>query len=77
MKPQISSMAADKMISSFSEISDNNAAPIDFHAMAERVAAATKKAAHAPVVEQSGMLKQLWNGLVEDFKGVSAKPAAA
>ncbi|KAH0003321.1 hypothetical protein KCU78_g13966, partial [Aureobasidium melanogenum] len=77
MKPQINSMAADKIISNFSEVSDNNAMTIDFHGMAERIAAATQKAAQAPIAEQTSILKQLWKGIVEDFKGVQTKPGAA
>ncbi|KAG9515541.1 hypothetical protein KCU99_g5683, partial [Aureobasidium melanogenum] len=77
MKPQINSMAADKIISNFSEVSDNNAMTIDFHGMAERIAAATQKATQAPIAEQTSILKQLWKGIVEDFKGVQTKPVAA
>ncbi|CAD0023532.1 unnamed protein product [Aureobasidium pullulans] len=73
----ISTMANDKIISNFSEVSDNNAMPIDFHAMADRVAAATQKAVKAPLAEQTSIVKQLWKGLVEDFQGVHAKPIAA
>ncbi|KEQ87876.1 hypothetical protein M438DRAFT_343001 [Aureobasidium pullulans EXF-150] len=77
IRPQISTMANDKIISNFSEVSDNNAMPIDFHAMADRVAAATQKAVKAPLAEQTSIMKQLWKGLVEDFQGVHAKPIAA
>ncbi|KAK6007609.1 hypothetical protein QM012_004423 [Aureobasidium pullulans] len=77
MKPQINTMAADKIISNFSEVSDNNAMTIDFHGMAERIAAATQKAAQAPIAEQTSIMKQLWKGIVEDFKGVQAKPVVA
>ncbi|KAG9688939.1 hypothetical protein KCU86_g15609, partial [Aureobasidium melanogenum] len=77
MKPQINTMAADKIISNFSEVSDNNAMTIDFQGMAERIAAATQKAAQAPIAEQTSILKQLWKGIVEDFKGVQTKPVAA
>ncbi|KAG9992913.1 hypothetical protein KCU78_g19157, partial [Aureobasidium melanogenum] len=77
MKPQINTMAADKIISNFSEVSDNNAMTIDFQGMAERIAAATQKAAQAPIAEQTSILKQLWKGIVEDFKGVPTKPVAA
>ncbi|KAG9690616.1 hypothetical protein KCU76_g8035, partial [Aureobasidium melanogenum] len=77
MKPQINTMAADKIISNFSEVSDNNAMTIDFQGMAERIAAASQKAAQAPIAEQTSILKQLWKGIVEDFKGVQAKPVAA
>ncbi|TIA46363.1 hypothetical protein D6C79_05240 [Aureobasidium pullulans] len=77
IRPQISTMANDKIISNFSEVSDNNAMPIDFHAMADRVAAATQKAVKAPLAEQTSIVKQLWKGLVEDFQGIHAKPIAA
>ncbi|CAD0109331.1 unnamed protein product [Aureobasidium uvarum] len=77
MKPQINTMAADKIISNFSEVSDNNAMTIDFHGMAERIAAATQKAAQAPMAEQTSILKQLWKGIVEDFRGVQTKPVVA
>lgn len=77
MKPQINTMAADKIISNFSEVSDNNAMTIDFHGMAEKIAAATQKAAQAPIAEQTSILKQLWTGIIEDFKGVQAKPVTA
>jgi hypothetical protein len=77
MKAEINTMAADQIVSNFSEVSDNNAMTIDFHGMAERIAAATHKAGQAPIMEQTSILKQLWKGIVEDFQSVQAKPVAA
>lgn len=76
MKGEINTMSPDKIISNFSEVSDNNAMTIDFHGMAEKIAAATQKAAKAPIAEQTSILKQLWKGVVEDFQSVQAKPMA-
>jgi hypothetical protein len=50
---------------------------IDFHGMAEKIAAATQKASQAPIMEQTSILKQLWKGVVEDFQSVQAKPTVA
>lgn len=68
MKPTISSLSADNTVSAMSEVHDNAAAPIDFHAISEQVVAMAEKV-KAPVVEQSGALKQLWNGLLDDIAG--------
>jgi hypothetical protein len=77
MKAEINTMAADQIVSNFSEVSDNNAMTIDFHGMAEKIAAATQKASQAPIMEQTSILKQLWKGVVEDFQSVQAKPTVA
>ncbi|KAI5256706.1 hypothetical protein E4T42_01440 [Aureobasidium subglaciale] len=77
MKAEINSVAADKIISNFSEVSDNNAMTIDFHGMAERIAAVTQKVAQVPVAEQTSILKQLWKGVVEDFQGGHTKAVVA
>jgi hypothetical protein len=77
MKAEINTMTPDKIVSNFSEVSDNTAMTIDFHGMAERIAAATQKASKAPMVEQTSILKQLWKGMVEDFQSVQPKPVAA
>lgn len=75
MKPTISTMSADTSnIHAMSEVHDNSAAPIDFHAISESVVRATNKI-KAPVVEQGGVLKTLWDGIVEDIRG--AKKATA
>lgn len=75
MVNSISTDGADSRISTIAELHDNNAAAIDFHAMAERVAAAAKKNV-GPMMEQSSVLKQLWASIVEDFRGQSAKASA-
>jgi len=76
MKPTISTMSADTSnIHAMSEVHDNSAAPIDFHAMAESVVKVTNKI-KAPLVDESGIMKTLWNGLVEDIRGTTKKAAA-
>ncbi|GAB7348063.1 hypothetical protein MBLNU459_g6097t1 [Dothideomycetes sp. NU459] len=76
MRPTISTMSADTSnIHAMSEVTDNSAAPIDFHAMAESVVKATNKI-KAPIVEQSGIVKTLWDGMVEDIRGTTKKAAA-
>ncbi|KAL1304809.1 hypothetical protein AAFC00_003737 [Neodothiora populina] len=76
LKPTVNSISTngdDSRISTISELSDNSAMAIDFTAMAERVATATKRNM-APMMEQSSILKQLWDGLVEDLRGQPTKP---
>lgn len=69
MKPTINAVSGDVGdISTIGEVHDNNAMPIDFMGMAERVAAAAKKNA-APMIEESSILRQIWSGIVEDFRG--------
>lgn len=76
MKPTISTMSADTSnIHAMSEMHDNSAAQIDFHAMAESVVKATNKIT-VPLVEQSGIMRTLWDGIVEDFRGTTKKVAA-
>lgn len=66
---------ADSRISTIAEMADDSALAIDFQGMAEKVAAATKKNV-APMVEQSSILRQLWMGVVEDFRGQPARATA-
>lgn len=79
LKPIVNSIStdgADGRISTLTEMSDNSAMSIDFTAMAERVTAATKKNV-APMVEQSSILRQLWAGIVDDFRGQPSKAQGA
>jgi hypothetical protein len=79
MKPEIHSLVADKIITNFSEATDNNAMHIDVGAMAQQVSAATQQqAVKAPVAdEQSSILKELWKGIVQDVQEIEAKSRAA
>lgn len=61
-------MSHDAIYSPLSDVHDNNAMPIDFHAMADKVAAATKRM-KVPVEEQAGLLKQLWSDMIDDVLG--------
>jgi hypothetical protein len=70
MRAEISTAAADSTHISapraFSEVHDNSA--IDVAGMAERVASATSVRSGASDGE-SGTLKQVWNGFLEDLFG--------
>jgi len=72
MKPQISTMSADAVFLPMSEMSDGNALNIDFHAMAERVSTNLRRM-RVPVEEQAGLMKQLWNDIVDDMVGANKK----
>jgi uncharacterized protein YjbJ (UPF0337 family) len=72
MRPEISLASADSTHyaspSAFTEVLDNNA--IDFQGMSEKL-----KSKAAEVVEESGEVKRLFNGLMDDIFG--AKKTAA
>lgn len=68
MKPQISTMSADAVYLPFGEHSDGHAMNVDFHAMAESVAANIRRM-KVPVEEQAGIMKQLWSDMVDDMLG--------
>lgn len=72
MKPQISTMSADAVFLPMSDMSDGNALNIDFHAMADRVSANLRRM-KVPVEEQAGLMKQLWNDIVDDMVGASKR----
>jgi len=76
MRPEISLVAADgthlATPSALREVHDNNAVDIDFSSMADRVAAAGRKAAAAVGAEQQGLVRQVWEGFVEDLFGGKA-----
>ena len=72
MKPEISAMSADAVILPMADLSDGHAMNVDFHAMADRVAANLKRM-QVPVEEQAGMMKQLWNDLVDDMLSIGKK----
>ncbi|KAK4955416.1 hypothetical protein LTR66_013456 [Elasticomyces elasticus] len=76
MRPQINTVSEDSAVSQLSDIHDNGAMNIDFHAVADKVAAAADKFKHVPVAEQATMIKTLWNGFVDDIVGPK-KPSAA
>lgn len=78
MRAQIVSLSADSNHSAISDLHDNNAMPIDFHAVTDRVAAVAsriKEETSANIVDDGGALKQLWNGLIEDIVGPKKKIA--
>ena len=77
MKPQISTMSLDAVYLPMSDLTDDHAMNVDFHAMADKVAFNVRRM-QVPVEEQAGMMKQLWGSLIDDmFASVSKKRAAA
>jgi hypothetical protein len=77
MKPEISTMSADAVFLPMSELTDNHAMNIDFHAMADRVAANLRQLGREGglgVEEQASIMKQVWADLVDDVvKAVGGK----
>lgn len=69
MKPQISTMSADAVFLPMSDLSDGHSLNIDFHAMADRVAANLRRM-QVPVEERASVAKQIWNDMVDDLLGV-------
>ena len=72
MKPEISTMSADAVFLPMADMSDGHAMNVDFHAMADKVAANLKRMS-VPVEEQAGIMKQLWNDMVDDMLGSGKK----
>jgi hypothetical protein len=77
MRPEIVTASADGThISSpraFSEVHDNSS--IDISAMAQQVATGIRAAAGASEGEAGGMVRTIWNGMMDDLFG--SKKAAA
>lgn len=59
-------MSADAVFLPMADMSDGHAMNIDFHAMADRVAANLKRM-KVPVEEQAGLMKQIWSDMVDDM----------
>lgn len=70
MKPQISTMSADAVFLPMADSHDGHGLNIDFHAMADRVAANLKRM-KVPAEEQAGLMKQLWDDMVDDIFGAA------
>lgn len=75
MKPEVSSMSADAIFLPMSDLHDGHAMDVDFHAMADTVAASLRRM-KVPVEEQAGMMKQIWNDMVDDMIGAAQRKAA-
>lgn len=58
-------MSADAVFLPMSDMSDGHSLNIDFHAMADRVAANLRRMS-VPVEEQASIMKQIWNDMVDD-----------
>lgn len=77
MRPTISTASLDSTHisapSAFAEVHDNSAMKIDFHDMADKVTSTVKKVADAEPAEKTGVLKELWNGFLDDVFGAKQK----
>lgn len=69
MKPEISVMSADAVYLPMSESTDGHAMNIDFHAMADRLAANLRRMS-VPVEEQASIMKQVFGDMVDDVMGL-------
>lgn len=69
-------MSLDSVFLPMAEMHDGHAMGVDFHAMADRVAA-NVRSLKAPVEEQASMMKQLWSDMVDDMLGLSKKKIVA
>ena len=58
-------MSADAVFLPMADMSDGHSLNIDFHAMADRVAANLGRAGKS-VEEQASIMKQLWGDIVDD-----------
>ena len=70
------SMSSDAVYLPMAEHSDGHAMNVDFHAMADAVAANIRRM-QVPVEEQASMMKQLWSGLVDDMLGAKKQHGRA
>jgi len=61
-------MSLDAVYLPMADSHDGHGLNVDFHAMADKVAANIKKM-KVPVEEQAGFMKQLWADMVDDMVG--------
>jgi len=76
MKPEISTMSIDTVFLPTFESDDGHGLNIDFHAMADKVAANLRRM-KVPVEEQAGLMKQIWSDMVDDILGGSKQKGGA
>lgn len=76
MKPEIEAASPDSVILPMADSHDGHANDIDFsrvsNFMAAGVASVTK-----PVEKQAGVLKEVWNSMLDDVMGGSSKKVAS
>ncbi|KAK1075149.1 hypothetical protein LTR74_000555 [Friedmanniomyces endolithicus] len=68
MRAEISSMSLDAVYLPMADSHDGHGLNVDFYAMADKVAANIKRL-QVPVEEQAGVMKQIWNDMVDDMVG--------
>ena len=75
VRPQISTVSADgthiDCPSAMSEVTDNHSIELDPYDLTGKVAAAAAKVAGMPVekMKESGVVAELWHGLLDDLLG--------
>ena len=69
MKPEVSAMSADAVYLPMSDLSDGHSLNVDFHAMADRVAA-NVRSMKVPIEEQAGLMKRIFGDMVDDVLGL-------
>ena len=76
VRPQISTISAEsthiQSPSAMREVTDNDAIDLDPYNLTKKVAVAAAKLGHIPAAkanEEVGALRELWNGLLDDFLG--------
>lgn len=75
MKAEISTTSADAVFMPMAESSDGHAMNIDFHAMADKVAANVREL-KIPVEEQASMMKQIWSDMIDDMLALNKKKSS-
>ena len=69
-------MSADAIYLPMADLSDGHALNVDFHAMADTVSARLRRRMSDVVVpadaveRQAGLMKQIWNDMVDDMMAV-------
>lgn len=81
MRPEISIVSdrATPVASAMSEVVDNHAVDLDPYDLTSKVHAAASKITGIPVekVNEPGMIRQLWNGFLDDLLGEKTKVGKA
>ena len=72
MKPEILPLSADAVFLPMAENHAGHAMNVDFHAMADRIANNLRRM-QVPVEQQAGMMKRLWNDMVDDMVRVGER----
>lgn len=77
MRPEISTVAADSTHisapSAMSDVHDNASVEIDFTSIVDKVQAAAKRVTGTVPAEEQGVVREVWDGFLEDIFGPKRK----